>query len=250
MRAFDDLVAEAEAAAMDGWSFAWLDGRATEERPGWGYARLLAARLGEVDAALDLDTGGGEVVAQAPALPRRMAVTESWAPNLARARALLGPRGVEVVETVAADPLPFPDRSFASVTARHPVSPDWGEIHRVLAPGGRYLAQHVGPRSAAELSEFFIGPWPAGDRRDPRREAAEAEAAGLVVDAVRTARCRMEFLDIGAVVWILRKCVWWVPGFSVDRHRDRLRELDARLRAGRPFVAHSTRHLFEMHRPG
>jgi hypothetical protein len=44
--------------------------------------------------------------------------------------------------------------------------------------------------------------------------------------------------------------VWWVPGFSVDRHRDRLRELDAQLRAGRPLVAHSTRHLFEMHRPG
>ncbi|WP_330475683.1 hypothetical protein [Terrabacter sp. C0L_2] len=55
----------------------------------------------------------------------------------------------------------------------------------------------------------------------------------------------MEFHDIGAVVWILRKCVWWVPDFSVARFEDRLRELDAHLRGGHPFVAHSTRHLIE-----
>jgi hypothetical protein len=29
----------------------------------------------------------------------------------------------------------------------------------------------------------------------------------------------MEFYDVGAVVWILRKCVWWVPDFSVERYR-------------------------------
>lgn len=249
MRSFDVLVAEAEAAPVDGWGFAWLDGRATEERPGWGFAHLLAQRLADVPSALDIDTGGGEVIVQAPSLPTRMAVTEAWPPNLVRAREVLEPRGVDVVATRADEPLPFADASFALVSARHPVAPDWAEIHRVLIPGGRYFAQHVGPRSAAELSEYFVGPWPGVDRRDPRTEAAAARAAGLVVDSVRTARCRMEFLDIGAVVWVLRKCVWWVPDFTVDRYRDRLRALDAQLRAGTPFTAHSTRHLFEMHRP-
>ena len=56
-RDFEDLLAEAEAAPVDGWDFSWLAGRAEEERPPWGYARLLAARLGTVDTALDLDTG-------------------------------------------------------------------------------------------------------------------------------------------------------------------------------------------------
>ena len=60
---------------------------------------------------------------------------------------------------------------------------------------------------------------------------------------LRTARCRMEFFDIGAVVWILRTCVWWVPDFTVDRYRDRLHELDAQIRTDGVFVAHSTRHL-------
>jgi hypothetical protein len=119
----------------------------------------------------------------------------------------------------------------------------------VLAPGGHYLAQHVGPASAFELIEFFLGPLPdARLARDPRLEAAAAEAAGLTVTDLRTARCRMELLDVGAVVWLLRRCVWWVPDFSVDRYRDRLRELDDQIRHRGPFVAHSTRHLIEARR--
>ena len=62
MRDFEDLVAEAEAADVTGWGFGWLEGRAAEERPPWGYARLLAQRLAQATSAVDLDTGGGEVV--------------------------------------------------------------------------------------------------------------------------------------------------------------------------------------------
>lgn len=56
----------------------------------------------------------------------------------------------------------------------------------------------------------------------------------------------MKFHDVGAVVWILRKCVWWVPDFTVERHEPQLRALDAQMRAGRPFVDHSTRHRLEL----
>lgn len=62
---------------------------------------------------------------------------------------------------------------------------------------------------------------------------------------LKTARCRMEFFDIGAVVWTLRKCVWWVPGFTVARYIDKLYELDQLIRTHGSFVAHSTRHLIE-----
>lgn len=40
---FDKLIAIGEAADVTGWDFSWLDGRATEERPPWGYARQLSA---------------------------------------------------------------------------------------------------------------------------------------------------------------------------------------------------------------
>lgn len=245
VRTYEHLVAEAEAADVTGWGFGWLDGRATEERPPWGYARALGERLGMVGSALDIDTGGGEVVAGASALPPHMVVTEGWPPNAELARSLLEPRGVQVVDTDGR-PLPFPDRSFELVTSRHPVRPEWDEIRRVLIPGGHYFAQHVGPASAFELIEFFLGPLPEARRgRDPIREAAAAKGAGLIVEELRTARCRMEFHDIGAVVWTLRKCVWWVPDFSVASYSDKLRTLDAQLRSGQTFVAHSTRHLID-----
>ena len=246
MRSFDDLIGEAAAADVSGWRFDWLDGRATEERPPWGYARLLAERLGSVRAALDIDTGGGEVLNEAPRLPPTMYATESWAPNVRRAGELLGPRGVTVVDTGATDRLPIADGSLDLVSSRHPVRPKWELAFRLLRPGGHYFGQHVGPGSARELSEFFLGPLPGGpDERDPVRESAEAERAGLRVTALRTADCRMEFFDVGAVVWTLRKCVWWVPDFSVDRYLDKLRELDALIRREGVFVSHSTRHLIE-----
>ena len=249
MRDFETLVAEANSADVTGWGFDWLEGRAVEERPPWGFAKLLADRLADVRSALDLDTGGGEVLNESPLLPERMVATEAWPPNVARARALLGPRGVEVVDVAPDAPLPFAAESFELVTARHPVSPNWAEIHRVLVPGGHYFAQHVGPASAFELIEYFLGPLPEQHTgRDPHREVEAAEAAGLTLVELRTARCRMEFFDVGAVVWILRKCVWWVPDFSVERYRDKLVELDEQLRSGRPFIAHSTRHLITARR--
>ncbi len=249
MRSFDDLVREAASADVTGWDFGWLDGRATEERPPWGYARLLAERLARVRSSLDIDTGGGEVVAAASTLPGKMCVTEGWPRNAQRARELLAPRGVEIHEVSDDGDLPFPDESFELVSARHPVSPPWSEIQRVLVRGGHYFAQHVGPGSAFELIDFFLGPLPKqSSTRDPYREVAAAERAGLTVTDLRTARCRMEFFDIGAVVWILRKCVWWVPDFSVERYQGKLAELDRIMRREGQFAAHSTRHLIEAER--
>lgn len=250
MPSFDELVSEAMAADVDGWGFGWLEGRATEERPPWGYARMIARRLATARSALDIDTGGGEVIDEAPALPARMVVTEGWKPNRERARARLEPRGVTVLAAAPGTALPVDDSSFALVTARHPVSPQFHEIHRVLEPGGTYLAQHVGPASAFELIEEFRGPL-RDERadRDPDAEVAQARRAGLEIVELRQARCRMEFHDIGAVVWILRKCVWWVPDFSVDRYSEVLERLDRTMRAGTPVVAHSTRHLMEARKP-
>jgi hypothetical protein len=175
VRAFDELVQEAAAADVTGWGFDWLNGRATEERPPWSFARLLADRLGQVRSALDIDTGGGEVLSEVPKLPPLMVATEEWPANAQRACKLLGPRGVQVIESTK----DAPDGSFELVTAR----------------------------------------------------------------------CRMELYDVGAVVWLLRKCIWWVPDFSVDRYHDKLVDLDKQMRGGSPVVAHSTRHLIEARRP-
>jgi hypothetical protein len=60
---FTALVEEAEAASAAGRDFDWLAGRATQDRPSWGYQRLLRERLAGALVALDVQTGGGEVLA-------------------------------------------------------------------------------------------------------------------------------------------------------------------------------------------
>ncbi len=248
---FEELVAEGASVPTDGWDFSWFEGRATEERPSWGYARSMAGRLARASAALDIQTGGGEVLASAPRLAPLTVATEGWPPNVAKATALLHPRGAVVVASPEDAPLPFADEAFDLVTSRHPVRPHWAEIARVLRPGGTYFAQHVGPASVFELIEYFLGPQPEESRngRHPDRERADAEAAGLEVVELRAERLRMEFFDIGAVVHFLRKVVWMVPGFTVDAYEARLRALHERIEADGSFVAHSSRHLFEARRP-
>ncbi|HTX95668.1 MAG TPA: class I SAM-dependent methyltransferase [Mycobacterium sp.] len=250
-RTFDDLVAEADAAPLDGWDFSWLDGRATEERPSWGYQRLMSHRLAGASAACDIDTGGGEVLAEAGTFPPTMAATESWPPNAALATRRLHPRGVVVVMTSNEARLPFADEAFDLVTSRHPITPvRWGEIARVLRPGGTYFAQQIGPATMAELVEYFIGPQPERWAEcEPDVQRAQAQAAGLDIVDMRMERMRAEFFDVGAVIYFLRKVVWAVPGFTVDAYREPLRRLHERIETDGPFVAHSARVLVEARKP-
>src|SRR5438270_1258468 len=81
-RSLDDLLAEAQSAAIRGWDFSWLDGRASEERPSWGYSRLLGRRLAQAAAALDVETGGGALLAGLDRLPPLMEAADGCLPNL------------------------------------------------------------------------------------------------------------------------------------------------------------------------
>ena len=210
---FEDLLAEGESVPVEGWDFSWFAGReegsthprATEGRPPWGYARLLGRRLAALAqvpgaAALDLQTGGGEVLAAAlssgPAAPPTLVATESWPPNVAVAERNLAPLGARVVAVPGPDSdLPFPGASFDLVTSRHPVSVRWDEVARVLKPGGRYFSQDVGHPSVGELTEYMMGPWPepAPDQpdrpdqpnRDPKWSVLAAQRAGLAVADLR-----------------------------------------------------------------
>jgi SAM-dependent methyltransferase len=247
---FDDLVAEAAAAPVGGWDFSWLDGRATEQRPSWGYQRQMSRRLASATAACDIDTGGGEVLAGAATFPPTMAATESWPPNAALATRLLHPRGVVVVATRDDDPrLPFADAAFDLVTSRHAIPVRWSEIARVLRPGGSYFAQQIGPATMSELYDFFQPQPEKWAEFHPEVQRGQAQAAGLRVADLRMERLRAEFFDVGAVIYFLRKVLWTVPGFTVDGYRDRLREMHDRITAVGPFVAHATRVLVEAVKP-
>ncbi|MER5710325.1 class I SAM-dependent methyltransferase [Streptomyces sp. NPDC002122] len=251
VRTFEELVDEAAAAPVEGWDFSWLEGRAHEQRPSWGYQRVMGERMAGAQAALDIQTGGGEVLAGVPKLPPLVVATESWPPNVAKATGLLHPLGAVVVADEDEPPLPFADEAFDLVVSRHPVTVWWEEIARVLRPGGTYLSQQVGPASVFELVEYFLGPQPEEVRRKRHPDDARraAEAAGLEVVDLRAEFLHTEFLDVGAVVYFLRKVIWMVPGFTVDQYRDRLRQLHDQIQRDGAFVARTARFLIEARKP-
>jgi SAM-dependent methyltransferase len=249
MPTFDELLAEGESVPVEGWDFSWFEGRATEERPPWGYAALIGARMAGAAAALDIQTGGGEVLAGIPKPPPVLAATESWAPNVALARRRLAPLGATVAEVADDADLPFGDQSFDLVVSRHPVLTVWPEIARVLRPGGSYLSQQIGAGTNRELTEYLMGPQPVRPGRSASWAAGQAGAAGLVVTDLREAELRVEFNDLAAVVYFLRKVLWTVPGFTVAAYREPLARLHEQIQAAGPFVSHARRFLIEARKP-
>jgi SAM-dependent methyltransferase len=266
-RTFQDLIAEGAAEPVEGWDFSWFEGRATEERPTWGYSGLLSRRLASARAALDIQTGGGEVLAGAlrgesggrppgqalrdrPGVPSVVAATESWPPNAILARRALAPfRGV-VARAEDTGGLPFAAGTFDLVVSRHPTVVVWPEIARVLAPGGRYLSQQVGAGSNRELTDFMMGPQPVHPGRSTDWAAAGAHAAGLEVTELRAQALRVEFFDVGAVVYFLRKVLWTVPGFTVGGYAEPLARMHAHIGEHGSFVCHAQRFLIEARKPG
>ena len=246
---FEALVAEGAAVPVAGWDFSWFDGRATEERPPWGYARLMGERMGNVDRALDIETGGGEVLASVPRPPKLLVATESWPPNVEVAHRRLASLGARVVAVADAPRLPFVGATFDLVVSRHPVVTLWDEIARVLRPGGTYLSQQIGAGTNRELTDFMMGPQPVNQRRSVQSLRAAAEAAGLEVVDLQSCALRVEFYDVAAIVYFLRKVHWTVPDFSVPKYDRQLRDVHDHIEREGAFVSTARRILLEARKP-
>lgn len=249
MSTFDELLVEGESVPVAGWDFSWFEGRASEQRPSWGYAVMLADRIGRASSVLDVQTGGGEVfdwaLHRAYRPPALAAATESWAPNAALARDRLARHAGAVVRAADDGVLPFRPGGFDLVASRHPVVTVWSEVARVLRVGGVFFSQQVGSGSNRELYEFLMGPQPLSPKRDPSVAVREAQQAGLQIVDLRRESLETVFFDLAAVVHFLRKVPWTVPGFTIERYRDRLAELHRQIEHDGRFVAHAQRFLIE-----
>lgn len=249
-RDFEQLVHEASVAPADTWDFGWLAGRAVEERPSWRYFDLVRGRLGGVRRLLDLDTGTADLLHALPELPPLTVATDAHRPSIRLAAPRLHACRAHLVQTGRERPaLPFRGDTFDLIISRHPIDTAWAEVARVLAPGGRYVSQQVGPHSLRDLAEFLMGPRPASTHRDPELARWSAEAAGLVVEDLRVERTRVAFFDIGAVVYFLRVVIWTVPDFTVDRYRSQLLRLHEHIESTGVFETTSSRFLIDARRP-
>ena len=222
-----------EQSKMVGWDFSRLDGKLVSDDPWWDFESDCLSCMRGASRVADLGTGGGErlmrLLDAVSGEGRTIVATEGWAPNLVVARENLGPRGVNVLSYDAerGEPMPFSEGDLDLVMSRHEAI-DASEVARVLAPGGRLLTQQVEGSDAAEIHEWFnedfLYPHVTSDQY-----ASSLELAGMRIDTVDDWQGTMEFADVSALVTYLALVPWNAPGFTVDKHADRLATLAATL---------------------
>jgi SAM-dependent methyltransferase len=248
METYEQLVAAALAAPFEGWDFSWLKDRTTNEDLSWSYPDLARGAVADATRLLDIDTGGGELLAGLQPLPPYTVALEGWKPNLAVARQRLEPFGVEV-RYAAEGPLPVTDGEFDLVLNRHGRL-DAAEVWRVLAPGGVFLTQQVGSRNGSEINAALGAP-PSVEADSETCELAVSALRdrGFQVDDAREEMPAYIFCDIAAVVYQLRAVPWTISDFDVDRYETALRRLDAHIRETGGFVTHDHRYLVRATKP-
>jgi SAM-dependent methyltransferase len=246
---YDELVAAAMTAAVEGWDFGWLSGRVHGSDPSWSYPEMARGYVASADRLLDIDTGGGELLASLRPLPRHTWATEGWLPNVAVARDRLEPLGVTVVPTIGREMLPLPDRSIDIVLNRHGRLAAQ-EIQRVLRPGGILLTQQVGSDDCAALNEALGAPPAHPPGSWTLHTAGEAlSAAGLRLTRREEEHPVLTFYDIGAVVYHLRLVAWQIPDFNPERYDCALRRLHRRMCAEGRLDVRAHRFLITAERP-
>ncbi|XVU21305.1 class I SAM-dependent methyltransferase [Actinoplanes sp. CA-054009] len=243
---FEQLVTEAAGVPLRGWDFGWVAGRVEGSDPSWSYPRLAAELVRGSSSLLDVDTGGGELLASLGSLPAGTVATEGWEPNVAVARERLGPLGVNV-RFGRGDRLPVAEGSADVMLNRHGLL-DAGEVARVLAPGGVLLTQQVGSDDCAEINAALGAPAAYGRAWNAEEAVAALAARGMAVIDVRQEWPPLIFKDIGALVYQLRAVAWQVPDFTVERYAEDLRAIDRHIRAKGEFRVRAHRFLVRAER--
>ena len=242
------LAAEAHARTTTGWDLSFIDMRQLGDPIPWNYEQLAREALTGASRAVDLGTGGGEVLVRiVEGRPGRVVATEQWGPNAHLAYARLREHHVPLVWCEAESKrLPFRDGIFNLVLDRHEAL-DPSEVDRILAPGGWLLTQQVSSRSWPELHRYFEGVtrYPDHDHEYP----LAFEALGYELD-IRRHDFEVAFASLSELVQMLVVAPWTVPGFTVESHLEGLRRLEHDLDTPAGIVMKDGRYLLRAKKPG
>ena len=220
---FDELVAEAEAAPIDGL------GLQLARRSGHrGAPELALLRAGRASGPRRRATHARPRVGRRRDAGRACRV---FPPLHGRGRGLRAERGRWpragsgraarfVVATRSAIGPRCRSRATPSISSRAGIRWSRGGTRSPACcdRAARTSRSRSVPTASASSSEFMMGPLPPGSQRDPELRARPRRGgrARRSTD-LRTERLRTVFDDIGAVVYFLRLVIWIVPGFTVER---------------------------------
>ena len=212
------------ARTFSGWDFSKL--RVKQLTPGtpWDYEAVVREAAPPSGRALDMGTGGGEVLSRLrDALPACLVATEEWQVNAPLARGRLAPLGVDVVRCRSMQ-LSFADGAFDLVMNRHEeLDPE--EVARVLRPGGRFVTQQVARSQLWELRRYFPRMTDFGDQR--WEYARGLEAAGMRVTVDRQHDVKVAFESLGDLVFLIGVTPWSIRDFDLEADLEALLAVEA-----------------------
>ncbi|MFN3230917.1 MAG: class I SAM-dependent methyltransferase [Alphaproteobacteria bacterium] len=233
---------------FEGWDFSYLKGRRTAlgSLP-WDYKTTVENYLITASSLLDIDTGGGEVLAdllRSSAFSGRACAVEAHRPNVPVARKTLMVLGVEVHDTSCA-PTQFADGTFDLVIDRHGGSISPSEVFRVLKSGGHYITEQIGDRTNAELrAAFGASPMTRPDWPHNASDASDVfQEIGFDIEALEEHSFPIRFVDAGAVVYYLKAVPWEVPEFTIRQNAEALIQLHEFSR-DRGYAIDATYHAY------
>lgn len=188
-----------EKASFQGWDFSYLKGRKIEDKTPWNYISIAKRLAKNSSKALDIDTGGGEVLLKIHP-PRGSFAVEGYKPNVKVARRNLKSIGVRVIEADSAHNLPFKDRSFDLVLNRHGAI-NAKEIHRVLKKDGIFFTQQVdATKNLVDLITIFEEK-PKWIFNNLKYRQRELEKLDFKVIKSKERKGKILFRDVGAIVY-------------------------------------------------
>ena len=241
---FNYLQAEYERP-FSGWDFSYLAGRMVEDFSTltWDYRAAIEARLPRIHSLLDINTGGGEVLAAFKPLPIDTCATESYAPNIPVARRCLEPLGVQVYGISDESRFPLEDERFDLVINRHG-SYSASETYRVLKRGGLLITQQVD--GAGHFDDFNQALGASAGQNWPHWRLPyavnELEDAGFEMLEQAEDRPVTHFYDVGAIVYYLKAIPWQINDFSLEKYLPQLEALREQIQREGSLTVHG--HYF------
>lgn len=232
---------------FSGWDLSFIETANAGEPLPWDYETLARQHAASAHRALDLGTGGGEVLSRVAARQRPTFVaTEEWHVNAPVAYDRLRRFGIPVVRARSdANVLPFRDNTFDLVLSRHEaIGP--AEVDRVLAPGGTLLTQQVMPDNWPELTAFF-------PRKTifPDHFSAYHDAFVRLGYTVRRHQhdLKTAYRSLGDLVMMLLIAKDYIPDFDIQRDAEALLALESELSVAEGIIVTEGRYLLEARKP-
>jgi SAM-dependent methyltransferase len=246
---FNDLIQEALSMPFSGWDFSSFGNRWKTNEPSWDYPTQARLRMQGIQSMLDLDTGGGELLASLAPFPPQTWATESYPPNIPIARQCLEPMGVQVISDYTDTSIPLTTACLDLVLDRHG-SYSEAELLRLLKPGGIFLTEQVGGQNCFRINELLQDK-PEFQYSYWTKDLITQQLldAGFELLNVQEEFPRAEFADIGMLVFYLRIIPWQVADFSVEKFRPKLYAIHEDILAHGPLQVHDHRILVEVRKP-